>query len=171
MGATRSREVRTSFKIKTSGMNAVLAELEAATNIEPICEEALYMGANMLADYMRSQLLSLKTTEENYRSDRRYCYKKEKELLLNEMGYTPVSFWAENYNVKIGFDGYGYPTPKYPNGIPTQMLANTVNRGNSFMIPQPFITRTLRKGRKDVIEALKQFFDRELARVTRSKAA
>lgn len=171
MGATRSRNVMTGFKIKTSGMNDVIKELEAATDIEPICDEALYVGANMLADYMRSQLLSLKTTEENYRSDKRYCTKKEKQLLLDEMGYTPVSFWAENYNVKIGFDGYGYPTPKYPGGIPTQLLANSINKGTSFMIPQPFITRTLRKGRKNVIEAIKEIFDRELARISRSKAA
>ena len=171
MGATYSREVRTNFKIRTTGMNAVLAELEAATDIEPIAEKALNEGANMLADFMRAQLEMLKTTEENYRTDRRYCYKKEKDLLLDEMGYTPFSFWNDNYNIKIGFDGYGYPTPKYPGGIPTQMLANTINKGSSFMIPQPFITRTLRAGRRKVINNIKLFFEYELKRVTRSKAA
>ena len=170
MAATRSRDVRTNFKIHTSGMDSLLAELEALADIEPIAQQALYKGADIMADEMHKQIQKLKTTKENYRSDRRYCYPKEKELLLDEMGYTPVSFWGEKYNVKIGFDGYGYATPKYPGGIPTQLLANTINRGTSFMIPQPFITRTQGYARKNAIQAIIDYFEETIEKLSRKKA-
>lgn len=143
-------------------MNSLLAQLEEVTDIEPIATKALQIGADILADEMRKQLEALKTTEDNYRPDRRYCYQKEKDLLLDQMGYTPVSFWSENYNVKIGFDGYGFATRKYPGGIPTQLLANSVNRGTSFMIPQPFIDRTRGYARKKAIEAMTEYIEREI---------
>ncbi len=152
-------------------MDSLLAELEALTDIEPIAEQALYKGADIMADEMYKQIQKLKTTKDNYRPDRRYCYPKEKELLLDEMGYTPVSFWGENYNVKIGFDGYGYATPKYPGGIPTQLLANTINRGTSFMIPQPFITRTQGYARKNAIQAIIDYFEETIEKLSRKKAA
>lgn len=171
MAATRSRDVRTNFKIHTSGMDSLLAELEALTDIEPIAQQALYKGADIMADEMHKQIANLKTTKDNYRPDRRYCYPKEKKLLLDEMGYTPVSFWGEKYNVKIGFDGYGYATPKYPGGIPTQLLANTINRGTSFMIPQPFITRTQGYARKKAIQAIIDYFEETIEKLSRKNAA
>lgn len=171
MGATRTREVRTSFRVNYSGFDSVLAELEAVTDIEVLADEALHIGADIIADEMRKQIDNLKTTDENYRTDKRYCTKREKRLLQKELGYTPFSFWGEKYNIKVGFDGYGYPTPKYPNGIPTQLVANSINKGTSFMIPQPFITRCQRYARRKAIDAMMEYFEKTLKKLTMKNAA
>ena len=170
MGATRSREVRTNVNI--SGIDKLLKELSSIENPEPFCEEALEAAGKILVKYMGDQIDAIKTTEQNYRTDRRYAQAKDKKLLQEYLGYTPIwTFGSGTMNIKIGFaNAYGYATKSHPAGVPVQLLANSINRGTSFMIPQPFITRTVRKGRQDAIDEMQKAFDAAIKRYMKKAA-
>lgn len=159
-------------QVTVKGLSEVAAAFEALASskvYEEVATDVLKEGGGIAADYMRSQLNKLHTTDENYRSDKRYASKKEKELLLKEMGVTPVKSKGDNINIKVGFDGYGYPTKAHPDGVPTALIANSINRGTSFLIPQPFINRTMSAGKKEVIAAMQKKFEDETVKIFNQK--
>lgn len=172
MAATKTRNVSRGITLNTTGLNEVMAALESISGskvLEEAQEKALRAGIDVIADNMRDQLNKLHTTEENYRTDRRYATKREKNLLLRELGVTPTRSYQGDMNVKVGFDGYGYPTRKYPDGVPTQLVANSINRGTSFLIPQPFITRTMNAGKRKALEEIEKVFNEYLQNAFNAK--
>ena len=71
-----------------------------------ILTETMKAGGGKAADYMRSEINALKTTDDKKKPQMRYAYPHEKQALQNSMGYTPVRRDGEIYDIKVGFDGY-----------------------------------------------------------------
>lgn len=128
-----------------------------------ILTETMKAGGGKAADYMRSEINALKTTDEKGKPKTRYAYPHEKEALQKSMGYTPVRRDGEIYDIKVGFDGYSdRKTKSHPTGVPNQLIANSINAGTSFMQRQPFINRTKNKGKTSIEEAMKEEFDKQV---------
>lgn len=152
-------------RVSTVGLDDLVKELErleSPSDVVMFCEDTVYAGVNVMADYMRSQLKNLKTqSKENHRKDKRYAYDIEKQALLDSLGYTPVKQFGSNlayFDSNVGFDGYTpYKRPDLAKRQyrSNQMIANSINRGTSFMIAQPFISRAKRAGQTKVIEAMR----------------
>lgn len=139
------------------------------------CEEmyvnTVKAGANVVADIMRAKIEALKTTksstkgDKRYRKDKRYCTENEKKGLLASMGWSPVSDRYGEYNSNIGFDGYNqFINSKYDHA--NAVIANTINRGASFQICQPFISSTRRAGINSATEKMREKFEEEIAKRT-----
>jgi hypothetical protein len=54
--------------LKTSGLDETLAMLEKVTNIEDVQKVAIYKGAGVVADIMRDEVRTLKTSDNYARS-------------------------------------------------------------------------------------------------------
>ena len=161
--------VGTWVQVKTTGLDEVTRELERLASpqeCDAIFKSVCYEGMNVMADYMRSQLEALKTTKQTKgnRNEKRYCTQREKDVLLKEMGVTPIKPYGSGYDCKVGFDGY------YENArgdtVPIPLLANSINKGTSFMHYQHFIDRSKRGGQAKTIDAMSDALDAEIKKRT-----
>ena len=132
---------------------------------------ALYEAGNLIADAIRTEL-------ENVPTDNRYVVgnemaegpnKYQKEGLMRSLGIAKMrENEAGNYDIKIGFDGYnGIATNRWPNGQPNQMVARSVERGTSWMKPNPFVKRAVNKNRKNAINVMKITVDKKIQEIMR----
>ena len=139
--------------IKTTGLDELIQKLETMTpNTEIICEDVAYEGINVIADEMKSQLNSIKTTsDESYSTSTRNAYAWEKEALVDGMGISPVRNDNGLIDYKVGFDGY---VDRNGTKKAVALIANSINAGTSFMPAQPFVKKTVSAGRKAAIAAM-----------------
>ncbi len=139
-------------RLKVDGLDDVLTRLENLSNKTSLYKTAVYAGAGVVADEMKSQIKSLKTTSTTgKRTDKRYIYPYEKAVLEEQMGIAPIKD-EETVNTKVGFDGY-YEN-KHGERRPVPLLANSVNAGTSFLYKQPFISKTERTCRDKAVKSM-----------------
>lgn len=139
-------------------------------NIGEIAGKAIYEGAKIVADEVKSQLDGLNTTTDNiamarYREQRpTYITERAKEALISSFGVTPLSKDKDGvYNVKLGFDGYNdVKTKKHPNGQPNQLIARACESGSSAMIKQPFFRKSVQATRKKAEKRMAEILDKEI---------
>lgn len=151
--------------LKTSGLNEVMKMLEKlGQNTDEIVAEATKAGASIATDVMRQEISSLRTSDEYAGGNgKRYPRKSDIKGLLDSLGYTPVRFNDSIADVNVGFDGYNSSkSKKYPKGHPNRMVANAINKGTSFLIAQPFISRTKRKAQSACIDKMQEVLDQEI---------
>lgn len=149
-------------KVKTTGLTELLKELEKLeANTDEILDEVTLEGAGVVADVMRAQIRSLKTSDEYEGGNgKRYAKPEDIKGLLDSLGYTPTQFKGTKIDSNVGFDGYNSnKTAKYPNGHANRMIANAINKGTSFMIAQPFISRSKRQAEKEAIDQMEKSLD------------
>lgn len=139
-----------------------LSSLESKLRRE-VCGAAIYGAAGIVADAIAQQISELPTDErwgtpEHPASGPR---KVEAQAIASGLGIAPLQDDGTGYlNVKIGFDGYSkLRTKRWPNGQPIQMLARSVERGTSFMKPNPFVKRAVSSSRKRAIDYMKKKVD------------
>lgn len=153
------------MNIKTTGIEETVKELEnLGKNSDEVMESVVKAGIDEVTDTMRAKINALKTSEEKTaKNKKRYPTKKEVQGLKDSLGFAPVKWKDTKANSKAGFDGYnGVKTKKYPNGHANQMMANTINKGNSFMYAQPFINQTKRESENKAIKAMQKRLDEEI---------
>ncbi len=156
-------------QIKTEGLDALVAEFEKLASpkeCEEVFKRTCYQGTRVVADFMRDQIKALKVTKQTKatKNEKRYCTQREKDILLKEMGVAPIRYIGDNVDSKVGFDGYYENTRG--NTVPVPLLANSINRGTSFMNYQHFIDRTKRGGQTKAIEAMSDALDAEIKKRT-----
>ena len=118
----------------------------------------VYEGTGVVADEMKRQLSSLKTSKGyGTKQHKRYVNEFDKKVLIDAMGVAPIKE-RNSINSKVGFDGY-YLDSKGKNK-PVPLLANSVNAGTSFMEKQAFIDATARATRNQVFQVMKEQADK-----------
>lgn len=107
-----------------------LGNLEFAST--DMCGEAVYQGAAIVADKIRSNIAALPITKGITQAD--------KDGLLAGFGIATMQNDGGFYNVKLGMDGYNtHVTKNYPQGKPNAMIARSIESGTSFAPKHPFI--------------------------------
>lgn len=157
-------------KVTVKGLNETIKMLERIeSNTDEIIEEALKKGGGKVADIMRSEIGNLRTSDEYSRGDgKRYPMRSDIQGLLDSLGYTPVQLNGSIFDINTGFDGYNSnKTAKYPQGHANQMIANSINKGTSFLVAQPFINRTRTKARNEAIDEIQKELDLGLKKITK----
>lgn len=141
-----------------------------ATNAEPIAKKAIYAGAEIVASKIRRNLDALPVEKFRFlRGDDKFVgvTKTQKQDLLDSFGITPIEKdkWG-NWNAKIGFDGYGSkPTNSYPNGIPNQLLARSIESGSSVRQKKPFVRPATYAAKKAAMAKMEAVVDEEIAKL------
>lgn len=157
-------------KVKTTGLTEIIKELEKLeANTDEILDEVTLEGAGVVADVMRAQIRSLKTSDEYEGGNgKRYAKPEDIKGLLDSLGYTPTQFKGTKIDSNVGFDGYNSnKTAKYPNGHANRMIANAINKGTSFMVAQPFINRSKRQAEKKCIELMQLKLDQAIKKIVK----
>ena len=90
---------------------------------------------------------------------------RQKTGILNALGVAPKRTDGDFVNVKIGVDGYNsIKTKKYKKGQPNAMIVRALESGTSFRTRSPFITKAVRKARRETEKAMADAYDTAMKR-------
>lgn len=156
------------LRIKTSAEYAAKLN-KLGSNADIIAKKSIYKAASIVADEIKKNIKKI-PLDNGYgtESDKiRGVSNKQKADLIDGFGITPIKF--DEYggiNAKIGFDGYGsIATKKYPQGVPNQLLARSVESGTSFREKTPFVRPAVNKARKKAIETMDKTIEEEIKKL------
>ena len=128
--------------------------------------EAVYEGANIVADAVKRNLEALLVDDTPYPEKVTAPRKVQKSGLITSFGIAKIRNDSGYFNVKLGFDGYNkLKTKKYPSGQPNAMVARTFEAGNSFTKKTPFVAPAVRATKEQAERKMAQVIDRETAKV------
>lgn len=125
---------------------------------ERLTKEAVYAGASVVADSIKSGLKSLPVDNNSHASKDNMLKgitRRQKADLIDAFGLAPIENDGEYINTKAGFDGYGQTkSKKYPNGLPNALLMRSVESGTSFRKKTPVIRKAVNSSRKAAVQAM-----------------
>lgn len=156
-------------RIKCDGLDDYIAKLQKLGDVtEDIIKQAVYEGAGVLADGIRSSIQSLPTVKDSfYVHDGELLYgvtEKQKQGLLDGLGISEMKNEAGYINVKIGFNGYNSEkTRKYPQGQPNALIARSVESGTSVRIKRPFVRPAVARNKAAAEDAMRKTVDKLIA--------
>jgi len=120
----------------------MLSKLE--TGAEEIAKKAIYAGADVVADQIKSNLKGVLSSEAS--GD-----------MLESFGVTPIQKDKNgNWNAHIGFDGYD------SNGVPNQLKARVLESGSSKQRKRPFVRPAVKSTKAEVIKKMNQVIDESI---------
>lgn len=149
-----------------SGMADYLKELESlSANSEEVCKRALYQGAAVMASAIKSEMA--KIPDRSWHSGRiaSGLTKEEKEDLVSGFGISKMRNSDGVIDVKLGFDGYGHKTKKFPSGVPVPLIARSICKGTSWLAKYDFISKAERAAKAATESKIQQTFDSELQKL------
>lgn len=158
-------------KATIQGFDDFLSTIEVVgKNTEDLARRALYSGAGIMADALKTELYSLPTVKESNNifaygtGEKMRLSEKQKAGLLDGLGIAPFDVTARGeVQTKVGFQGYNeVKTKRYPNGQPNQMIARVVESGSSYMDKNPFIRRTISRTKKQAEEKMREVVEKEM---------
>lgn len=128
-------------------MDKYLHTLEKLTDSREYIGEAVYAGAGIVADNVRSQIQGLPVAQKFARNGEKISTitSVQKKGLLDGFGISHMRDDGGYYNVKLGFEGFnGQKTDEYPYGVPNSIIARSVVSGTYFRQKNDFIGRAVR---------------------------
>ncbi len=141
----------------------------AAASKEEVCGKAIYNAADIVANQIRSELMSVPTDEKHgTESEMANGPRKiQKKGLYDSLGIASMQTDERGFmNVKIGFDGYNdVKTKSFPNGQPNQMVARSIERGTSFMKANPFVKKAVSASKKQALDEIRKTVDTEIEKI------
>ena len=130
-----------SFK---AGDDFALQLSHLATGSEEIAQKAIYEGANIIADKIKSNLQGVLSDEATGE-------------LVDSFGVTPISLDSSgNFNAKIGFDVYD------SKGVANQLKARVIDSGTSKKQKHPFVRPAVNATKKQVVARMGEVIDEEI---------
>lgn len=151
-------------KITVSGLEEYANRLAILKKEEKkIVREAVYAGAAVVADEIKSGLRELPTSNKKGTSQKPIegVTSRQKADLINAFGLAPIEDRDGYIQTKAGLDGYGTtPSKKYPKGLPNALLMRSVESGTSFRKKTPVIRKAVNKSRKRSIQEMGDVIDK-----------
>ena len=133
-----------SFK---AGDDFALQLSHLATGSEEIAKKAIYEGANIIADKIKSNLQGVLSDEATGE-------------LVASFGVTPIAKDADgNFNAKIGFDGYD------SKGVANQLKARVIESGTSKKQKHPFVRPAVNATKKQAVTRMGEVIDEEIKKL------
>lgn len=144
-----------------------------ARGADDIAGKAIYAGAEIVADAIRSNIQGLQAVPDEVGAIA-YAEKSSapltesaKEGLLDGLGISSMQDDNGYYNVKIGFDGYnGLKTKKFPQGQPNVMIARSLESGSSIAPKRPFVRPAVNAVKKQAEAKMAEIIDQEIKKIT-----
>ncbi len=158
-------------KFSTKGLDEYVAKLERLTSLSDTKEfygRSIYEGAAVVKPAMLSQLNSLPVAQQYARDGQKIntITSVQKKGLLDGFGIAKMRKEGDEYNVKLGFDGYnGQKTKKWPHGQPNSMIARSIISGTSFRAKNDFVRKAVNASKAQALEAMKKELEDEINKV------
>lgn len=155
-------------KFTFTGLNGYIAQLDKLRqNADGITKKALYEGAGVTADEIRSAVEALPT--DNDRSAGHYLEgitDEQKAALAKGLGVAPFQLKGDRMDTLVGFTGYSdLITPKHPKGMPLALIARIAESGTSFSQKTPFVRKALETAESKAEAKMKKVFETEIEKV------
>lgn len=137
-------------KIMLTGVDELTLKLSnLETGSDEIAKKAIYKGAGVMADQIRSNLEKNLAGSETSTGD-----------LIDSLGVSPIKEdRAGNWNAKVGFDGYDR------NGTPNALKARVMESGTSTHQKRPFVRPAINQARNKAKDAMREVIDKEIDKV------
>lgn len=155
-------------KVKIKGLREYenkLLKLEHLTR--EMLGEAIYQGAGLVADAVKSSIESI-PIDERYVTGGQMLYgitPDQKAGLRSGFGIARLRDDNGYLNVKLGFDGYNSQVTKsYPGGQPNSLIARSVNAGTSFRQRIPFIDNAVNQTRGAAEQKMTEVVETEIGK-------
>ena len=131
-----------------AGEEFALAISRLATGSEEISKKAIYAGADIIADKIKSNLEGVLSSEATGE-------------LVASFGVTPISLDSSgNFNAKIGFDGYD------SKGVANQLKARVIESGTSKKQKHPFVRPAVNATKKQAVARMGEVIDEEIKKMS-----
>lgn len=134
-----------------SGDDYALKLSKLATQSEEVAQKAIYAGANIVADKIKSNLKGVLSSEATGE-------------LVASFGVTPIIKDKNgDWNTHVGFDGYsGKAYQGYPKGTPNQLKARALESGTSTERKRPFVRPAIKSTKVAVVKKMNQVIEEEI---------
>lgn len=144
--------------IKFTGIDEYVRKLEnLASYTDKLIGEAVYKGADVVANETKQALQSLPVDNSTNKATRTSINQIQKNGLIESFGIAKMRNDNGFLNVKTGFDGYNkLISNSYPTGQPNIMIARALESGTSFMPKNRVISRATNRAKKACEEAMKK---------------
>ena len=133
-------------KLTFTGLDGYIAQLEKLRqSADGITKKALYEGAGVTADEIRSAVEALPT--DNDRSAGHYLKgitDEQKAALAKGLGVAPFQSEGDRIDTLVAYSYSDIQTPKYPQGMPLALIARIAESGTSFSQKTPFVRKALK---------------------------
>ncbi len=159
-------------KIDFKGIDEYAKVLETlGSESEEVVKSAVYKGAALVADEIKSALKGLPVEEgENGlppvgtpEHKLKGVSRRQKADLLDSFGLAPIENDGGYIQTKAGVDGYGsVKTQKYPRGTPNVALMRAIESGTSFREKHPIFRQATNRARKRAEKAMADEIDDQL---------
>lgn len=159
-------------KIEFKGIDEYAKVLETLGNeSEEIIKSAVYKGAEIVADEIKSGLQSIPIEEGNNglspvgtpQNKLNGVSRRQKADLIDSFGLAPMQNDGDYIQTKAGVNGYGsIPTQKYPQGVPNVMLMRSIESGTSFRNKHPIFRQATNRARNRAEQAMEKEIDNQL---------
>ena len=119
-----------------------------ATGSEEISKKAIYAGASIIADKIKSNLQGVLSDEATGE-------------LIDSFGVTPISLDSSgNWNAHIGFDGYD------SKGVANQLKARVIESGTSKKQKHPFVRPAVNATKKQAVARMGEIIEEEIRKMS-----
>ena len=152
-------------KIEFVGIDEYLEKLnKIGDKTTGLCKRALYDGAAVLADAVRSEVQALPVTDRNTEPQQVLSY--ERDGLLAGLGIAKMKDDGGVVSTRVDFDGYNrLKSKKYPSGHPNSMIARAINSGTSKRTKNPFMSRAVAKANAKANAAMAARMDADIEEI------
>lgn len=137
-----------------------LKQLEFATDNDDLIKDAVWAGAQPVADEVRKNIESIPVGDLE-KSQSGFLYRsgpteEAKEAMLDGLGIAPPRSAAPGeVDVKVGFSGFfGARTQRHPRGYSIKREAWAWEHGTSFTPKHPFVRPAIKDTRKKAVEEM-----------------
>lgn len=151
------------------GLDEIQKRLEGlGESTEEILSDALYEGAKVMADGLKSAIEALPEDSgfkdiKHGEPPRNVVSRHDKEDLISHMGISHFISKTGSVYARISFNGYGQiKTKKFPNGRPVVLIARSINSGSSVRMKHPFIKPTINRYKQAANDAMKKAVEKKL---------
>lgn len=130
-----------------------------AAGAESMAKAALYEGASVAADALKTSTRTLPTDTSEKRPFNGVPLNAispgDLEDLINGIGIAHFEQKGDEVTTSVSFNGYTRRTEKdFPNGVPLAMIARTIESGNSIRLKHPFVRQTANAVKAAVLAAM-----------------
>ena len=130
-----------------AGDDFALKLSQLATHSDEIAKKAIFEGAKVVADKIKSNLEGVLSSEATGE-------------MVASFGVTPIEKDASgNFNCKIGFDGYD------SKGVANQLKARVLESGSSKQQKKPFVRPAVNATKNTAVERMGEVINQEIQRL------
>lgn len=153
------------FKFK--GLDEYVRKLESLEgHTEEMLGEAIYNGADVVADSVKKALESLPVDNRIKADQKTSISELQKKGLIASFGIAKLKDDRGFRNVKLGFDGYNkVKTKKYPQGQPNVMIARSLESGTSYMPKNRVISKAANSAKKECEKKMQETIEQSINKI------